>query len=270
MNYESIFDFDISVRKIVHLINRVTDASWTYASFSTSDSRYILCLALSGEATYQFEDKSIPDIPVKKGDLIFFPNNSRRTAQTNPADPWHYITIGFEADAYNQHSREQLNALPLITHNVPSSIVNNFMEMNRTWTGKGSAHILKCRSLLESVLYDLFNLNLSSAFNSVHFKKIEAARQYIQDHFNQPISIQELAETADYSPNHFRILFKNIVGMTPLQYATMIRIYKAQDLLAYENMNVSEAAAYTGYNDISYFSRQFKAITGFPPSHYLK
>ena len=58
--------------------------------------------------------------------------------------------------------------------------------------------------------------------------------------------------------------------MTPLQYATMIRIYKAQDLLAYENMNVSEAAAYTDYNDISYFSRQFKAIIGFPPSYYLK
>jgi YesN/AraC family two-component response regulator len=65
------------------------------------------------------------------------------------------------------------------------------------------------------------------------------------------------------------MLFKQAVGMTANQYIATVRIGKAKDLLLSGEMNVSEAADAVGYRDVFYFSRQFKAVTGHPPSFYI-
>ena len=65
-------------------------------------------------------------------------------------------------------------------------------------------------------------------------------------------------------------LFKQKVGMSPLQYINKLKIEKAQLILLTSNMQVKNIAYVLGFNDYSYFNRLFKKTTGFSPLSYKK
>jgi AraC-like DNA-binding protein/mannose-6-phosphate isomerase-like protein (cupin superfamily) len=93
---------------------------------------------------------------------------------------------------------------------------------------------------------------------------------YIDKSYTDDITIEELASIANMSMFYFCRLFKKVIGQTPTEYITLARINKAEYLLKHTNDSVSNIAMYTGFNDISYFSRQFKKYKGLSPSQYRK
>lgn len=269
MAEQAHLDFDCGVRRIVTVVKREPDANWSLVS-SQHPSHCVLCIALSGESIYHFDNGDEKPARIREGDTLFFMGGPQRRAYSVPEAPWRYISVTFDLIAYNDQSKKQLEALPFLSRSVPPAVVSAFQELNDIWTGKGPAYMLKCRALLESILYELVRLHTAVSADSSHFEKIEKVRQYIQENYSQPCPVEELAAMARCSPSHFRMLFKRVVGMTANQYVTMVRIGKAKDFLLSGEMNVSETAAHTGYRDIFYFSRQFKAITGHPPSFYIR
>ena len=103
-----------------------------------------------------------------------------------------------------------------------------------------------------------------------HYKKLAEARAYIQAHFRQDVNVAMLAEQFGLSASYFRKLFKEAYGMAPMQYITALRINTAQDLILSGEVNITEAALLSGFDDIYYFSTLFKKQTGLSPSRYLK
>ena len=81
-------------------------------------------------------------------------------------------------------------------------------------------------------------------------------------------SATELAKRSGFSPSYFRALFKEANGLSPLQYQNQIKINRAKELLLSGEYNVTETAESLGFNNIYYFSRLFKKLTGIPPSEY--
>ena len=69
---------------------------------------------------------------------------------------------------------------------------------------------------------------------------------------------------------HFRRLFKEIYGMSPIKYINEIRTERARGLIANSNLSLSQIAEKVGYGDVYYFSRVFKKIAGVSPSAYKK
>ncbi len=90
--------------------------------------------------------------------------------------------------------------------------------------------------------------------------------QYIDNHFQEKISIEELAQVANLSRYHFSRLFKEMTNKTPNEYLNQIRINKAETLLKYSDMNVTEVALSTGFSDPNYFSRLYKKYKRVTPS----
>jgi AraC-like DNA-binding protein len=62
--------------------------------------------------------------------------------------------------------------------------------------------------------------------------------------------------------------FKDLTGMTPIEYLTQIRINEAKFLLSNSPLNVAEISSIVGYDDPLYFSRVFKKVTGISPKNY--
>ncbi len=274
-NYQSAQSYDYTVTSIVHVLERKPDPNWQKKNLCGNPTEFFFCITLSGEAIYQFYDPHNMDIPTKSlhiypGDLLFIKDNQIRDCKSVPENPWHFINIRCQILAHNEQSYQSLKALPLITHHVPASISHAFMELNSVWTSCRPAYYLKCRSIIEGILYDLIQLNHMKQSDSKHYQKIEAVRAHIQNNLTTTFSVEELAQMADLSPSYFRTQFKNVVGMTASQYMIMMRIHKAKDLLVSGEVNVSEAASLVGYHDIYYFSRHFKSVTGFPPSHFIR
>lgn len=94
--------------------------------------------------------------------------------------------------------------------------------------------------------------------------------KYIETNFNEKIYVEDLANRINLSVFHFSRLFKNITDKTPNEYINYIRINKAESMLKYSNMNVSEVAMSCGFSDINYFSRLFKKTKHVSPSSLIK
>lgn len=97
------------------------------------------------------------------------------------------------------------------------------------------------------------------------------ALQFIEEHYNDDISLSDVAGYINISKNHLSFLFKKETGQTFSDYLIQYRINRAKELLeSREKYTVTEIAEMTGFHDTGYFSKVFKKTTGISPNQYKK
>ena len=99
---------------------------------------------------------------------------------------------------------------------------------------------------------------------------IRKAIDYIQQNFRQKLSLEEIAATTGMNPKYFCSYFKKHTNTTPIAYLTTLRIRQAKVLLREKQLSVLEVALSCGFDNVSFFIRQFKAATGQTPGQYRK
>ena len=99
---------------------------------------------------------------------------------------------------------------------------------------------------------------------------LKRAISYIDDHYTQNISLNDLARVNCLSRYYFSRKFKEETGHCFKDYLNLKRLSAAKKLLALPEVNISEACYSVGFNDVSYFSRVFKKYVGVSPSAYKK
>jgi AraC family transcriptional regulator of arabinose operon len=97
-------------------------------------------------------------------------------------------------------------------------------------------------------------------------ESIQEVANYIRQHAAKPHSIRELSARANLSARYFSLKFKEAFGQSVQSYLIKARIERAEHLLHYAGMSVTEVADALGYRDVFFFSRQFKQYTGKSPS----
>lgn len=97
---------------------------------------------------------------------------------------------------------------------------------------------------------------------------IDQVAAYIQSNYDQPITLQLLADLCHGSPYHLHRIFKRVRGVTPTEYVQQIRIAKAKEYLAEKEAAISLIAWKVGLPNTSYFITLFKKRTGFTPVEY--
>ena len=93
---------------------------------------------------------------------------------------------------------------------------------------------------------------------------------YIHDHLDQELSLEELAAIAQLSAYHFCRSFKRSTGFTPHQYVIRQRVERAKLLLKDGRMGISEVAIACGFTHQSHLNRHFKQLTGVTPKKFSK
>ena len=101
-------------------------------------------------------------------------------------------------------------------------------------------------------------------------KEMEYARHYFNEHYNEPINIEEFAQSRNMSVSWFMRNFKQVTNQSPLQYILSIRLNNAVSLLESTDYNVTEISTLIGYDNPLYFSRAFKKQHGVSPSDYRR
>lgn len=94
---------------------------------------------------------------------------------------------------------------------------------------------------------------------------ISRAVEYIHQHLDQPVSVEELADFVNMSSSGFHKKFKEVMHLSPLQYTKSIKLNRARGLIL-EGKSVSEAGYMVGYNSPAQFSREYKRLFGYAPS----
>jgi AraC family transcriptional regulator of arabinose operon len=129
----------------------------------------------------------------------------------------------------------------------------------------------EARLLLKQLMIHLLRADREEAQESqlTSYKLSETIQEvanYIRQHAAKPHSIIELASRANLSPRYFSLKFREMIGQSVQSYLIKARIKRAEHLLHYAGMSVTEVADALGYRDVFFFSRQFKQYTGKSPS----
>lgn len=100
--------------------------------------------------------------------------------------------------------------------------------------------------------------------------EVDFACTYFDEHYSEKINIQEFAESRHMGICWFIRMFRQQMGISPMQYVLSIRIANAQNLLAETDYNITEISNMVGYENPLYFSRVFKKAQGMAPTEYRK
>jgi AraC-like DNA-binding protein len=93
-------------------------------------------------------------------------------------------------------------------------------------------------------------------------------RQYIDEHYAETITAEELASMSRCSKGHLFRTFKKSFRVSPLAYQQDLRFEAAQRLLRFTSLRCYEIAQRVGYSNVYYFHRQFKKRMRVTPAHY--
>jgi AraC family transcriptional regulator len=101
-------------------------------------------------------------------------------------------------------------------------------------------------------------------------RREKRVRQYIQDHLDTQLALDDLASVAEVSPNYFISLFRQSVGMTPHRFVIQQRVERAQKLIAQTKLALIEIAHRCGFQDQSQFTTAFRRHVGVTPGQYKR
>lgn len=97
---------------------------------------------------------------------------------------------------------------------------------------------------------------------------VDSIRQYIEEHYMEPIQLGDIALITHMSPTYLSSRFKKEIGASFTAYLLDYRMGKAKELLQDELISCKEAAYKVGYGDYTQFSKMFKKLVGLSPRDY--
>lgn len=234
---------------------------------------------LSGEGRYRFEDGIIP---VQEGDLLVINPGVKHQALFCPEAE--LPATEFFVAALDVHIAGQPeNSLPVpggghVLHTAGELRQKLFricasMEAENAECRQGRYFMMKAY-LMQMILLVVreqcapVQRPKGRSFESGSRKYIvEQILNYIEDHYSEKISLDQIAENMYLSPFYISKIFKSETGDAPIRHLINIRLEKAREML--ENGwdgSIQEAAAAVGYDDAYHFSKLFKKKYGISPS----
>jgi AraC-like DNA-binding protein len=155
------------------------------------------------------------------------------------------------------------------TTELNDQLLDPFIRLFETLEDPKDAAILG-EAIIDEIYYRLLNGERGSELRALlqqrgKIKRISKVVDYIHNNMDQPVSVKKLADIVHMSESTFYMNFKDVMQVTPLQYAKSVKLFEAQRLIK-EGKRVNEASYLVGYNNLGQFSREYKRHFGFVPS----
>ncbi len=123
-----------------------------------------------------------------------------------------------------------------------------------------------------AVLYDTDSIEKATlqTAQSKQLSHLTALISWIEEHYTQRITLEELATRAGLSEKYLCRFFKEYTSYTPIVFINRIRVEKAAADIRDKKMSLTDAAYANGFNDSAYFSKVFREVMGMSPREYKR
>lgn len=166
---------------------------------------------------------------------------------------------------------EAIDATGIYAAPVSNALIDPVIRLLQTLDNPTDIAMLS-ESIVDEIYYRILDDNRAGT-GSVHhlleqrgqIQQIARAVHYIQEHLDEKVSVEQLATLVNMSTSSFHRNFKEVMHMSPLKYAQIMKLFRAQTLIK-EGHTVSEAGYQVGYNSPAQFSREYKRHFGISPS----
>lgn len=153
--------------------------------------------------------------------------------------------------------------------------VDYFLQISNEIDSKLPLYQAKVKSIMMNLFVRLYREYLLPPSTTQHsniqkLETIKIAIAYINEHFTERLTIDQICAKLGFSKYYFCHMFREITNQTVVDYINYVRCLQAKILIISGKLNVSEAAQQCGFNNFSYFAKQYKKHMGTLPSKELK
>ena len=239
----------------------------------TLTHNYLFHYILSGRGSF-LENEKHEAIQLEPGQGFLMPPNTVCSYTADQDDPWTYCWIEFNGlKAANFMRQAGLNANNLIFTPHKPMIISSIKDTLETIIRNHSQHesfLIAQLYLLVDHLIRFSKHSPQQRPNEIHSFYIREAIHYIQDHYMDNPSVDQLADICHLNRNYFTRLFKQELHMTPSQFILTYRINQSCELLASTNRSIRDIAEQIGYSNQFNFSSAFKRVKGMTPMEWRR
>lgn len=241
-------------------------------------SNHVISLVLAGEQFLRTYEENT--IRVQAGELVFIPRGVYYVSDLQPQNG-NFCSLLFYFDdavihSFMQHSQiteADRRAAPEHLKFVQFPAINSFVTSLLDIYGDGRhgkqflqpkllelLHLLNAHSTDNTFAEFLFRLTLPGKRN---------IRTFMEQNYDKPLKIADYAYLTGRSASTFRRDFKTQFKTTPQQWLKEQRLIKAHRLAVNQEMAVNQLAYEVGYDNVSYFIREFRSRTGLSPKQFM-
>lgn len=223
---------------------------------------------LNGAGSFMVDGQACP---VEKNDMIVVNPRVQHTEVSDEAQPMEYIVLGVEGLELAVGNEEQ-KQFHVIRFQDTSAIRVYMQDLLQEASTKAKDHEILCRNLLNVLLVRIVRHFDHSARIVPTKKKVSkecaAARRYIDSHFKESLTLDQLAEIVHINKYHMVHSFTKAYGVSPINYLLSLRLQESRYLLQSTDYSMSQIAQMVGFSSPCYFSQVFHKATGMSPREY--
>lgn len=260
---------DFTIRGTAKLLN-VASAKYggDWHSVPHTHGHMELFYIVGGKGQFLIEDHIYP---VNTSQLVIINPNVLHTEVSLNAQPLEYIVLGIDGIelAINDNENGQFAVLnPSESAEISSCLRNILREMELKSTGYEDV----CQAFMEILIIRLMRTIELSAPTELSVitanRQCAAIRRYIDLHFKEPLSLDQLAEESHMNKYYLSHAFKRQYGTSPINYMISRRLEESKYLLAETDLSMSQIAQLLGFSSLSYFSQLFRKTQSISPREY--
>ncbi|TXK81480.1 helix-turn-helix domain-containing protein [Paenibacillus sp. N3.4] len=238
-------------------------SSW-YGENQEGSPNWTLVLVTYGKCVYWIADKKQV---LEKGQWLLIPSGTPFYGKNVPTMIHEKYVVQFTAG-------DTLDAFPLLQISQYESratgkyelILDRVRLMYLQWHDKQPYYQTLCEALFKELFVHLHREWDEDAPRTVTALLVDQMKGYIQNHYREHVTKEELAACISRSPNYAATLFRKVTGQTISEFVHATRIKTAVYMLRHSALTVTEISEFIGYNDPSYFYRVFRRLTGLVPT----
>ncbi len=260
---------------------QLTEKPGNAHSYHYHDS-YEIYYLFSGDRFYFIKDKTYH---AKRGSLVLIKPYEIHCASNFSEEPYERILISFKKSFLSEisaafpsvnffksfetdvHIIELQHTDKLFIEALLNSMIAEYKK-----DSEASKFFLKT-ALSELLVFSQmreYSENKETIYRDAVHKTVSLAAAYINNHYNEDLSLDLVAKQFFISPCYLSRTFKRITGSSFTEYVTGVRIKEASALLLKTDMSVSEIAISVGFKSTTHFGRAFKSLVGKSPLSYRK
>ena len=225
---------------------------------------------IDGDGQFQIDDERFL---VHANQLVIVNPDTIHTELSYDAHPLEYIVVGIEGlelEASEDHDgRFCIFSFPE-DNNTLACMQRILIEIQN----KALYHQTVCQAYMNILVIQLMrDASLSTIQVPVQPQKnrqCAAARRYIEHHYKEPLSLDQLAAEANVNKYYLVHAFKQAYSISPINYQISCRIQEGKRLLADTDLSLSQISSILGFSSASYFSQSFRKAEGISPIEYRK
>lgn len=192
-----------------------------------------------------------------------------KSGRKNPSKIYyiHFYPFGSKNIYTEQHFLNSWPRLVLLKYHPEVKAL--FQELFEVFTTRSPSDKL----LMKSIMFRLFHVILDAHKNRPQqiapegYSKLLTAKDYIYDHYNEQLTLDQISESVDLSASYLSALFAKYLKTSPINYQITLKLRSAKLLLA-KGEPVTKVARNVGFNSVHHFSRLFKKNFGMSPSQF--